>query len=91
MALALLVPFSHLFLSNPSTTILCKVHGRGRFPPPTVSHSHEGTGKPRKTCADTVGYFVWDLIFVIDISITKTNPQSSNLPLNGSMRQLAHG
>ena len=47
------------------------------YPPPTVSHSHEGIGKPRKTHADTVGHSLWDLIFVIDISITNTNLQSS--------------
>ena len=50
--------------------VFCKVRGRGRFLPPTVSHSHEGTGKPRKTCADTAGHSLWDLIFVSDISIT---------------------
>ena len=77
-ALAPLVPFSHLstypFYHD---NVSCKVRGRGRFLSPTVSHSYEGTGKLRKTCAEIVGHSLWDLIFVIDISITNTNPQSS--------------
>ena len=77
-ALAPLVPFSHLstypFYHD---NVSCKVSGRGRFLNPTVSHSHEGTGKPRKTYADTGGHSLWDLIFIIDISIMNTNTQSS--------------
>ena len=83
-ALAPLVPFSRLFTypfyhDNVSRKVCA--------PPPhsTVSHSHEGTGKPRKICADTAGHSLWDLIFIIDIS------SEFNLLLNGSMRQLAHG
>ena len=84
-ALARLVPFSHL-TTHPlyHDNVSCEVRGRGRFLPPTVSHSHEGTRKPRKTCADIVGYSLWDLIFVIDTPITN-QPSELNLPLNGSI------
>ena len=77
-ALAPLVPFSHLSIYPfYHDNVSCKVRGRGRFLTPPESHSHEGTGKPRKTCADTVRHCLWHLIFVIDISITNTNTQSS--------------
>ena len=62
-----------------TTTMSLKVKFVAAFNalPHTVSHSHEGTGKPQKTCVDTAGHYLLDFIFVIDISITNTNPQSS--------------
>ena len=60
-ALAPSVPFSHL-ATYPHMylfcydNVSCNMRSRGRFLFSTVSHSHEGTGKPRKTCADTAGH-----------------------------------